>query len=142
MKLRWPDPQFGRLSASSGLAIVTIRIGWFFDHSSIDSMKSSNPGSAHWRSSKTITMVPCSAIRSKKARHAANSSSRSPWGAGSSPSRCASRGSIHRRSSGSETNSATDAESLRRDVAGSSVSAIPARIRTISPRAQNVTPSP
>ena len=85
MKLRWPDPQFGRLSASSGLAIVTIRIGWFFDHSSIDSMKSSNPGSAHWRSSKTITTVPCSAIRSKKARHAANSSSRSPCGSGVEP---------------------------------------------------------
>ncbi len=100
LKLREPEPQFGRRSASSGRASVTIRIGRFLDHSSIDSMKSSIPPSAHWRSSKTITVVPCSAMRSKNVRHAAKSSSRSPLGAASSPSRCASLGSIQRRSSG------------------------------------------
>ena len=41
-------------------------------------MKSSRPGSAHWRSSKRSTVVPCSAIRSKKMRQAANRSSRPP----------------------------------------------------------------
>ena len=48
------------------------------DHSSRWSMKSSRPASAQWRSSKTSTTVPCAEMRSKKVRHAANSSSRSP----------------------------------------------------------------
>ena len=105
-------------------------------------MKSSIPPSAHWRSSKTITVVPRSAMRSKNVRQAAKSSSRSPLGAASSPSRCASLGSIQRRSSGSVTHRATDAVSFRAAAPGSSVSAMPARIRTISPSAQNATPSP
>ena len=119
-----------------------MKIGVFRDHSSIDSMKSSRPASAHCRSSNTIATVPPSLIRSKKVRQAANSSSRPPAGRSSSPSRNASRGSSQWRSSSSGTCSATDAASFDRDTPGASVSAIPARIRTISPSAQNVMPSP
>ncbi len=112
------------------------------DHSTIDSMKSINPGSAHCRSSNTSTVGPRSAIRSKKVRQAEKSSSRSPPGASASPSREASASSTQRRSSGSETNSPTEAANLARAWEGSSPSVILARMRTISPSAQKVIPSP
>ena len=51
--------------------------------------------------------------RSKNVRQAANSSSRSPGGASASPSRCASRGSIHSRSSSSGTKSCDARGELR-----------------------------
>ena len=117
-KLRWPEPQFGRRSRSSGRARVTMKIGLFRDHSSIDSMNSSRPASAHCRSSNTIATVPPSLMRSKKVRQAANSSSRPPAGRSSSPSRNASRGSSQWRSSSSGTCSATDAASFDRDTPG------------------------
>ena len=100
-------------------------MGWLRDHSRIDSTKSTRPGSAHCRSSKTMTVGPSAAIRSKNVRQAEKSSSRSPDGASASPSRCARRGSIQRRSSGSVTNSATEAASLDRDEAASSDSLMP-----------------
>ena len=141
-KVRVPAPQVGRRSASSGRANVRTKIGRSRDHSSSDSMKSSKPASAHCRSSKTIATVPASLIRSKNVRQAANSSSPPPVGRSSRPSRNASRGSSHRRSSSSGTCWATDTASLERETPGASVSAIPARIRTISPSAQKVMPSP
>ena len=61
---------------SSGRARVTTRIGSARDQSRRCSMKSSRPSSAHWRSSKTSTVVPRSAIRSKKRRQAGKSTSR------------------------------------------------------------------
>ena len=64
-KLRWPAPQFGRRSTSSGRASVIDQDRLVRDHSSTDSMKSSSPVSAHCRSSNTITTVPLSLIRSK-----------------------------------------------------------------------------
>ena len=142
VKLRWPAPQLGLRSISSGRAsVITIR-GWLRDHSRIDSTKSMSPGSAHCRSSKTMTVGPRNEIPSKNARQAEKSSSRSPAGDSTSPRRWASRGSIHLRSSGSETNSATEAASLALDEAASSDSLMAARILTISPSAQNVMPSP
>ena len=143
VKLRCSAPQFGRRSASSGRASVTMKIGRSVDHSSIDSMKSSRPGSAHWRSSNTMTTVTASVMRSKNARHAAKSSSRSPAEASSRPSRKGEAGleppalvlvgDVARRPW-------RRASSL--DSARPSVSAMPARIRTISPSAQNAMPSP
>ena len=86
-------------------------------------MKSSRPPSAHWRSSKRRTVVPRSAMRSKKMRQAAKSTSRPPGGGGSRPSRVSSAGSTQRRSSASGTYSATVAAMRSRVVASSSVSA-------------------
>ena len=79
-------------------------------------MKSSSPVSAHWRSSKTRTVVPLSAMRSKKMRQAANSSSRPPAGASSTPSSASSAGSIQRRSLASGTYSASVAATAARVV--------------------------
>ncbi len=89
-----------------------------------------------------MTVGPSAATRSKKVLQAEKSSSRSPGGASASPSRCARRGSIQRHSSGSVTSSATEADSLERDAAALSDSLMAARMRTISPSAQNVMPSP
>ena len=71
-------------------------------------MKSSRPVSAHWRSSNSSTVVPRSAIRSKKMRQAANSTSRPPAGAGSRPEQGEQRRLHPARSSASGTYSATD----------------------------------
>ncbi len=105
-------------------------------------MKSSRPESAHWRSSKTSTVVPLAAILSKKRRHAGKSVSRPPAGAGSTPSRVRSAGSIRSRSAASGTCWSSVAAIFSRVVASSSSSARPARRRIISPSAQNVIPSP
>ena len=51
--LRPAAPRVGRRSRSSGRARAMTRIGWFRDHSRSESMKSSSPSSAHWRSSNT-----------------------------------------------------------------------------------------
>ena len=68
---RLPAPQSGRRSRSSGRASVMIRIGTFRLHSSRCSMKSSVPGSAHWRSSNSERdRAPRTASRSKKVRQA------------------------------------------------------------------------
>ena len=142
VKFLVPAPQFGRLSRSSGRARVTTRIGEFFDHSSRWSMKSSRPLSAQWRSSNRRTVVPRSAMRSKKIRHAANNTSRPPAGACSTPSSVSSAGSTQRRSCSSFTKSATVAAIRCRVVASSSFSASPTRRRTISPSAQKAIPSP
>ena len=92
------------------------------------SMKSSRPASAQWRSSKTRTVVPLSATRSKNVRQAANASSRSPSGARPDTDQ---RRQVRRRSSAartsSGTNSARHAASRRRASSGPSPSAIPAR---------------
>jgi hypothetical protein len=112
------------------------------DHSRIDSIKSMSPGSAHCRSSNTMTIGPTAAMRSKNVRQAEKSSSRSPAGASASPRRWASRGSTQRRSSASGTNSATADDSFEREEVAASDSLMRALIRTISPSAQNVTPSP
>jgi hypothetical protein len=71
-----------------------------------------------------------------------DSSSRPPAGASPAPSSARRAGSMRRRSSSSGTNSATVAPIRSTVVASSSASARPARRRTISPSAQNVTPSP
>jgi hypothetical protein len=105
-------------------------------------MKSSVPGSAQWRSSNTSTTVPLAAIRSKNVRHAENSSSRAIGVAASSPRSTSSAVSIHRRSDSSGTHRSIAWATFTRVVGSSSVSASPARLRTISPSAQNVMPSP
>ena len=140
--MRWLLPKVGRRSNNSGRVSTTTRMGRFFDHSSRCSMKSSSPVSAHCRSSNTSTIVPCSAMRSKKIRQAAKSASRPPGGAGSTPSRASSAGSTQPRSSASGTYWATVAAMRARVVASSSVSARSARRRIISPSAQKVMPSP
>src|SRR2546430_9348072 len=58
------------------------------------------------------------------------------------PSRWASLGSTQLRSSRSETNSAIEVRSFATEDGGSSPSVMPARIRTISARAQYATPPP
>ena len=105
-------------------------------------MNSMSPASAHWRSSNTRMVVPLSEIRSKKVRHAVKSSSRPPGAASPTPSSDRSAGSICRRSASSSTNSASVAAIRSRVATSSSSSRSPARRRTISPRAQKVTPSP
>ena len=92
---RWPHP--GRRSASSGRASVRMKMGWDADQSRRLSRKSSRPGSAHWRSSITMTTGSRSASRSKSIRQPAKRSSRarSPSAA---PSSWASRGSMKARS--------------------------------------------
>ena len=94
-------PKAGRRSTSSGRLSASTKIGWFRDHSSRYSMKSSRPASAHCRSSNTRITGRWSAIRSKKSRHAENRSSRSGAVRSARPSRCARRGSSQLRSSGS-----------------------------------------
>ena len=122
-----------------GRATVMIRIGTPRLHSTRSSMKSSVPGSAQCRSSKTRATVPSAAIRSKNVRHAENSSSRAIWVAVSTPSRTRSADSIQRRSDRRHPSfdGLGDLHARRRS---SSVSASPARVRTISPSAQNVMP--
>ena len=105
-------------------------------------MKSSVPGSAQWRSSNTITTVPWAAIRSKNVRQAENSSSRAIGVAVSRPSSTSSAASTHCRSASSGTQRSIASATFARVVGSSSVSARPARPRTISPSAQNVIPSP
>ena len=73
-------PHPGRRSRSSGRASVTTRSGLCRLQSSRWSMKSRRPSSPQWRSSKTSIVVPRSAMRSNRVRHAANSSSRPPGG--------------------------------------------------------------
>ena len=104
-------------------------------------MKSMRPGSAHWRSSKTSTVGPRSAIRSNSVRHAAVSSSRSRRRRRPGQE-CRELGLHTRRSASSATYSPAIAASLARAASPSSDSAIRARPRTISPRAQNAMPSP
>ena len=69
--------------SSSGRASARTKIGDDRAHVSRCSMKSSRPWSAHCRSQKTSIVVDCSATRSKKVRHAANSSSRDSVGSSS-----------------------------------------------------------
>ena len=118
------------------------RIGRPRLHSTTWSMKSSVPWSAQWRSSNTSTTVPLAAIRSKNVRHAANSSSRESAAAPSTPSRTSSADSIQRRSA----SSVTHGRRSRRASPGSSPRRRsrrgPRALRTISPSAQNVIPSP
>ena len=64
-------------------------------------MKSSSALSAQWRSSKTRTVGPVSASRSKNIRSGREQVLLVAGGPASSPSRCARRGSTKRRSSGS-----------------------------------------
>ena len=104
-------------------------------------MKSSRPGSAWWRSSKTMTTGAPAASRSKNVRQAPKSCS-GPAALVPIPRSARRAGSIQRRSSASGTCAATVSAILRRVVASSSVSRRPARARTISPSAQNVIPSP
>ena len=99
---RCPHP--GRRSASSGRARVRMKIGWADDQSRIESRKSSNPASAHWRSSITMTTGWVSVRRSKSNRHPAKRSSRAR-SASAAPSSCATRGSMKSRSSGAGTSS-------------------------------------
>ena len=141
-KLRRPAPQSRWRCRKSERARVSSRMGWPSDHSAMWSMKSRRPWSAQWMSSKTSTVVPCALTRSKNVRHAANSSSRSSVRTSSRPSRPSSFGSIQRRSASSGTYASSAAAILARVVTGSSLSASPARLRTISPRAQKVMPSP
>ena len=104
-------------------------------------MKSRVPASAQCRSSNTITTGPVAARRSKKVRQPANSSSGPPVGL-SMPSSASSEASTQRRSGSSGMSSASFSASLALVTASPSVSARPHRLRTISPRAQNVTPWP
>ncbi len=122
--VRWRRlaPQSGRRSNSSGRARVTTMIGRPFDQSSRWSMKSSRPVSAHWRSSNTSTVVPSSAMRSKKSRQAGNSASRPPAGASSTPSRLSSAGPMRSRSLASSTYSSSVTAIRSRVVASSSSS--------------------
>ena len=76
-------------------------------------MNARRPSSAHWRSSKTRTVVPRSAIRSKKRRQAAKSSSVGRRRS-SSPSSARRRGRIQRGSSASATNSSRTPRACRR----------------------------
>ncbi len=105
-------------------------------------MKSSRESSAHCMSSNTSAVGFASDSLSKKSLHAANRSSRSKRGPSSRPSKCATRGSMKRRSSSSSTCSTSVASSLPTADPGSSSSAIRQRIRTRSASAQYVTPSP
>ena len=136
VKLRLPAPQVGRLSASSGRARARTNRGWLRDHSSRYSRKSSKPSSAHCMSSKTMTVVRCSASRSNRMRHAEKRFSWSPGAPTSSPSRWASLGSTQLRSSGSGTCSSIVARSFASADRGSSSSTMSQRIRTISASAQ------
>ena len=101
MKFRWPAPQVGRFSSSSGRASVTTNSGLSRDHSSRYSTKSSSEASAHCMSSKARIVGYASASRSKNSRQAANRSCRSCEAPSPSASSCASLGSTNRRSSGS-----------------------------------------
>ena len=82
VKARFPAPQSGRRSSSSGRARVTIRIGDERLHSRRWSMKSRRPGSAWWRSSNTRTTACVAASRSKNVRHAPKS-----WSVAAPPSK-------------------------------------------------------
>ena len=135
-------PHVGRRSSSSGRARVRTKIGWLRLHSRTCSMKSSSPSSAHWRSSNTRATVPFSAIRSKNVRQPAKSRSRPPGGASATPRRASRQGSMKSRSAGSGTCVARAAATPARVVASSSPSTRPARLRTISPSAQKLIPSP
>ena len=129
-------------SSSSGRARVMTRIGRRATHSTRWSMKSRRPVSAQWRSSNTRTTVPCSATRSKNVRHAAKSSSRSPPLPSSTPEQLQQArldpaplplvGHILHEGLG-------DPRPRRRRVVGLGQAG---RLRTISPSAQNVMPSP
>ena len=103
-------------------------------------MKSSNPESAKCMSSNTRVTVPDSAIRSKNVRHAPNSWSGAS--AESTPSNVSRAGSTQLRSVSSLIHWLTVATTLARVVASSSLSISPQRLRTISPNAQKVMPSP
>jgi len=105
-------------------------------------MNSSSEGSAHCTSSNTMITGSDSERRSKNSRHPANRSLLSGAVRSSSPIRWASRGSTNCWSSGAGTNCSTASWSLARAEARSSPSTMPARPRTISARAQYVTPSP
>ncbi|GBE24764.1 hypothetical protein BMS3Bbin02_01039 [bacterium BMS3Bbin02] len=139
---RRPEPHPGLRSRRSGRASVTTRIGCCVVRSTSSSTKSSNPASAQCKSSNTMSTVPRWAILWKKVRRAENNSERSPAGIEAIPIKAASLDSIQVRSSSSGTNSATTVRNFMRLFIGSSPSEMPARRRTISPRAQNVTPSP
>ena len=105
-------------------------------------MKSSRPGSAHWRSSKTRTAGSRwrSARRTSARRRTARRASERRVAA-SRAGRAGRARSSAARSRRART-PASVAAIRSRVVASSSVSARPARRRTISPSAQNVMPSP
>ena len=138
-----PAPQSGRRSSSSGRARATTRIGDVARPARAVTRRSrAGPGRPTAGPRTTRTTVPASATRSKKRRHAANSSSRSPGGA-------------RRGRAGGQARLDPAALVLVGDVVverrgeprprgrrSSSVSAMPARLRTISASAQNATPSP
>ena len=88
-----------------------------------------------------MTTGATAASRSKNVRQAPKSCS-VPAALVSTPRSARRAGSTQRRSSASGTLAATVSASLRRVVVSSSASRRPARARTISPRAQNVIPSP
>ena len=108
-------------------------------------MKSRSPLSAHWRSSKTMTTGSSARdpFEEGAPRREQLLAARRPSGS-PTPSRVSSAGSIQRRSAlvRDPANSATSRRCASRVVASSSLSASPARSRTISPRAQNVIAAP
>ena len=143
MKLRWPAPQVGRRSSSSGRASVITYSGWFRDHSSRYSTKSRSDSSAHCMSSKASTvgyvvrepleeqppggeqvlaLAGVLATETEQLREARLDE----------PPLLRRRGGAPRASHRSFASAA----------AGSSSSAIRQRIRTMSASAQYVTPSP
>ena len=142
---RFPPPQPGRRSSSSGRAVHTQRRGTPLAHSTRWSTKSSRPSSAHWRSSKTRTSGRRSASASKNFRHAAKISARRSPPISASPAsptsgrRCSVAQST---STSSEITSATAARSFSSASSAPSDSRIPACPLIISLSAQKVTPSP
>ena len=80
-KLRRPAPQSGRRLEQLRRARVMMRSGTFRLHSRTWSMKSSMPGSAHWRSSNTSVTTWSAASRSKNVRQALKRPSAPPVGA-------------------------------------------------------------
>ena len=104
-------------------------------------MKSSVPWSAQWRSSNTMTTGSDAASRSKKVRHAVNSSSERV-DAPPTPRSARRAGSSQARSVTSETCSARVSWTRDRVVASSSPSTSWQRDLTISAIAQNVMPWP
>ncbi len=137
VKLRLPAPQSGRRSSSSGRARVTTRSGTPRLHSSRWSMKSSRPESAQCRSSNTrSTGAVRRRVRSKKVRHAANSSAEPalPADAQQGQERRLDPAPLLRRRARARRPSS--AILLRRGRPRRRSRRRPARLRTISPSAQ------
>ena len=140
VKLRLPAPQSGRRSYSSGRDKVRMKMGRLRLHSSICSTKSMRPGSAKWKSSNTITTGALAASRSKNVRQAPNSCSEPT--STSRPRSESKAGPIQARSVASGTCASSMVVTAARVVASSASSWRRARLRTISPRAQKLMPSP